>query len=170
MKAKPNAKLLIITAYPTDPLAKRAMDAGAIALVKKPFEIGKILDFREWAAESNYVLHEVPLPNLHKEYEWLNFFSEHHQKIYNDSRKFYNEGAFLCEASECYSAEVVFNSPSRSTSLDEFFAIFSDKLNYLLRNCHKPYMRMLEGIAYIRNVSNDLNHALFDFSCFIIVI
>ena len=88
--------------------------------------IGKILDFREWAAESNYVLHEVPLPNLHKEYEWLNFFSEHHQKIYNDSRKFYNEGAFLCEASECYSAEVVFNSPSRSTSLDEFFAIFSD--------------------------------------------
>ena len=44
--------------------------------------------------------------------------------------------------------------------------MMSDKLNYLLRNCHKPYMRMLEGIAYIRNVSNDLNHALFDFSCF----
>ncbi len=45
MKAKPDARLLIITAYPTDPLAKRAMDAGAMALVKKPFEIGKILDF-----------------------------------------------------------------------------------------------------------------------------
>jgi len=128
--------------------------------------IGKILDWREWAAESNYVLHEVPLPNLHKDYEWLKFFTEHHRTLHNDSRKDYNEGAFLCEASECYSVEVVFNFPSRNAPLDEHFAIFSNKLNMLIRNYHKPYMRMLEGIAYIRHVSNDLNHALFDFSCF----
>ena len=45
LKAKPNAQVLIITAYPTDPLAKQAMDAGAKALLKKPFEIGKIIEF-----------------------------------------------------------------------------------------------------------------------------
>jgi len=45
LKAKPESKILIITAHPADPLAKRALDAGAKALVKKPFEIAKILDF-----------------------------------------------------------------------------------------------------------------------------
>ena len=44
-KAKAGAKVLIITAYPSDPLAARALDAGAFGLLKKPFEIGKILDF-----------------------------------------------------------------------------------------------------------------------------
>lgn len=47
MKAKPNAKILLITAYPTDPLASQALRAGAHALVKKPFEIAKIVDFLE---------------------------------------------------------------------------------------------------------------------------
>lgn len=42
---KPNASVLIITAHPNDPLAKRALEAGALALVKKPFEIAKIMDF-----------------------------------------------------------------------------------------------------------------------------
>ena len=45
LKAKPESKILIITAHPTDPLAKRALDAGAKALLKKPFEVAKILDF-----------------------------------------------------------------------------------------------------------------------------
>jgi DNA-binding NtrC family response regulator len=45
--AKPKARVLILTAYPTDPLAKRALDAGALSLLKKPFEIAKILDFLE---------------------------------------------------------------------------------------------------------------------------
>jgi len=45
LKRKPNARILIQTAYPTDPLVQRAIDAGALALLKKPFEIGKILDF-----------------------------------------------------------------------------------------------------------------------------
>ncbi len=45
MKEKPQANILIITAYPADPLARRALDAGARALIKKPFEVGKILDF-----------------------------------------------------------------------------------------------------------------------------
>lgn len=45
LKEKPNARILIITGHPTDPLAGRALDAGAMALVKKPFEIAKILDF-----------------------------------------------------------------------------------------------------------------------------
>jgi len=45
LEARPDARILIITAYPTDPLAKEALDAGALALLKKPFEVGKILDF-----------------------------------------------------------------------------------------------------------------------------
>lgn len=45
LKAKPESKILIITAYPTDPLAKQALDAGALSLLKKPFEVGKIIDF-----------------------------------------------------------------------------------------------------------------------------
>ena len=45
LKEKPNARILMITAHPTDPLARRALDAGAMALIKKPFEIAKILDF-----------------------------------------------------------------------------------------------------------------------------
>jgi DNA-binding NtrC family response regulator len=45
MKAKPGAKILLITAYPTDPLAAQALRAGAKSLLKKPFEIAKIVDF-----------------------------------------------------------------------------------------------------------------------------
>lgn len=45
LKARPDAKLLVITAYPDDPLATRALKAGAIGLVRKPFEIARILDF-----------------------------------------------------------------------------------------------------------------------------
>lgn len=42
---KPKAKILVITAYPNDPLAERAIKAGAVGLLKKPFEIAKILDY-----------------------------------------------------------------------------------------------------------------------------
>ncbi len=42
---KPESRVLVITAYPGDPLAARALDAGAVGLLKKPFEIAKILDF-----------------------------------------------------------------------------------------------------------------------------
>ena len=45
LKAKPGARILVITAYPSDPLAERALKAGAVGLLKKPFEIAKILDF-----------------------------------------------------------------------------------------------------------------------------
>jgi len=45
LKNKPDATILILTAHPTHPLAKRALDAGAKALLKKPFEISKVLDF-----------------------------------------------------------------------------------------------------------------------------
>jgi len=45
MARKPDSKILIITAFPGDPLAKQSLDAGAKGLVKKPFEIGKILSF-----------------------------------------------------------------------------------------------------------------------------
>ena len=44
---KPDAKVLILTGYPTDPLAKKALDAGALSLLRKPFEIAKILDYLE---------------------------------------------------------------------------------------------------------------------------
>jgi DNA-binding NtrC family response regulator len=45
LKRKPNANILVITGHPNDPLTKRALDAGAKGLVKKPFEMGKILEF-----------------------------------------------------------------------------------------------------------------------------
>ncbi len=45
LEGRPQAKILIITAYPTDPLAKKALDAGAVGLLKKPFEVAKILDY-----------------------------------------------------------------------------------------------------------------------------
>lgn len=45
LKIRPNARILILTAYPTDPLAKKALDVGALSLLKKPFEVAKILDF-----------------------------------------------------------------------------------------------------------------------------
>ena len=42
-RVRAEARVLIMTAFPGDPLAARALRAGAVALVKKPFEIGKIL-------------------------------------------------------------------------------------------------------------------------------
>lgn len=44
---KPESKILIITAHPNDPLAERAIKAGAHSLLKKPFEIAKIVDVLE---------------------------------------------------------------------------------------------------------------------------
>ena len=38
-----NARILVITAYSTEPMAQAALKAGALALVRKPFEISKIL-------------------------------------------------------------------------------------------------------------------------------
>jgi DNA-binding NtrC family response regulator len=45
LRARPEARVLIITGFPNDPLVRRALDAGAIDIVRKPFEIAKILDF-----------------------------------------------------------------------------------------------------------------------------
>jgi CheY-like chemotaxis protein len=45
LASKPSARILVITAFPSDPLVQRAMTAGAVGLLKKPFEIAKILDF-----------------------------------------------------------------------------------------------------------------------------
>ncbi|HEY9594932.1 MAG TPA: response regulator [Spirochaetia bacterium] len=42
---KPSARVLVVTGYPNDPLAERAIRAGAVGMLKKPFEITKILDF-----------------------------------------------------------------------------------------------------------------------------
>lgn len=47
MVKRPQVKVLILTGFPNDPLAQRALDAGALSLLKKPFEIAKILDFIE---------------------------------------------------------------------------------------------------------------------------
>ncbi|MCK4514510.1 MAG: response regulator [Spirochaetaceae bacterium] len=46
-ESRPEARILIMTAHPSDPLAQRALGAGALTLLKKPFEIGKILHFLE---------------------------------------------------------------------------------------------------------------------------
>ena len=44
-EARPEARVLINTGYPNDPLAKQALDAGATTILRKPFEIAKIMDF-----------------------------------------------------------------------------------------------------------------------------
>ncbi len=45
MREKPESNIMIITAFPGDPIVREALDAGAKGVLKKPFEIGKILDF-----------------------------------------------------------------------------------------------------------------------------
>ena len=42
---RPEAKVLVITAHTDDPLAGRALRAGAVGLLRKPFEIARVLDF-----------------------------------------------------------------------------------------------------------------------------
>ncbi|GAB6090066.1 response regulator [Spirochaeta dissipatitropha] len=44
MAAKAESKILIITGHPGDPIAAEAMNSGAKGIIKKPFEIAKILD------------------------------------------------------------------------------------------------------------------------------
>lgn len=44
---KPETHILVITGYPSDPLVRQALSAGAKGLLKKPFEIGAVLDFFE---------------------------------------------------------------------------------------------------------------------------
>lgn len=43
--AKKKARILVITAYANDALASEALQAGALGLLRKPFEISKILSF-----------------------------------------------------------------------------------------------------------------------------
>jgi CheY-like chemotaxis protein len=43
-KARSGAKILINTGHPNDPLVARALEAGAVGLLTKPFEIAKVLD------------------------------------------------------------------------------------------------------------------------------
>jgi two-component system, NtrC family, response regulator AtoC len=45
LEKKHDAKILIITAFPSDPLAEQALSNGSIGLVKKPFEIAKLLKY-----------------------------------------------------------------------------------------------------------------------------
>lgn len=42
--ARPAARIYVLTAYPGDPIVHAALEAGALGVMKKPFEIGKILD------------------------------------------------------------------------------------------------------------------------------
>ncbi|MFO7850343.1 MAG: response regulator [Spirochaetia bacterium] len=45
LEKKPEARILINTGFPGDPLARKALDAGALSLIRKPFEIEKVYDF-----------------------------------------------------------------------------------------------------------------------------
>lgn len=45
LEKKDNANIMIITAFPGDHIVKEALDYGAKGVVKKPFEIAKILQF-----------------------------------------------------------------------------------------------------------------------------
>jgi two-component system chemotaxis response regulator CheY len=42
---KKDAKILVITAYAHDNLVAEALNAGAVGMLRKPFEIAKILSF-----------------------------------------------------------------------------------------------------------------------------
>lgn len=42
---KPQARILVVTAFTGDPWVQKALDSGALGLVRKPFEIAKILDY-----------------------------------------------------------------------------------------------------------------------------
>lgn len=44
LERKPETAVYILTAYPGDPLVQAALEAGARGLMRKPFEIAKILD------------------------------------------------------------------------------------------------------------------------------
>jgi|GEM_PF-1190086 CheY-like chemotaxis protein len=43
LKLRPDALLVAVTAYPKEPQALRALGAGAKSLMRKPYEIGRIL-------------------------------------------------------------------------------------------------------------------------------
>lgn len=45
LEKRPNARVLVITAFPSDPLADKALEHGAAGLVRKPFEISKIIKY-----------------------------------------------------------------------------------------------------------------------------
>lgn len=42
--AQPNARVFVLTAFPGDPLVQVALEAGAEGVMRKPFDIAKILD------------------------------------------------------------------------------------------------------------------------------
>lgn len=44
---KPGARILIISGYPEDPLLKEALAAGAAGFMRKPFEVGRLIDYLE---------------------------------------------------------------------------------------------------------------------------
>ena len=45
LEKKPEARVLVITAFPSDTLAEKALASGALGLVRKPFEISKIVEY-----------------------------------------------------------------------------------------------------------------------------
>ena len=44
LERRPEARVYVLTAYPGDPIVQAAIEAGALGLMKKPFEVAKILD------------------------------------------------------------------------------------------------------------------------------
>lgn len=44
LRARPEAQVLAISGHPGDPIAQEALRAGAIGLLRKPFEVAAILD------------------------------------------------------------------------------------------------------------------------------
>jgi len=45
LAARPAATVLIITGFPGDPIVHRAPAAGAKSVLRKPFEIGKLIEY-----------------------------------------------------------------------------------------------------------------------------
>ncbi len=122
--------------------------------------IVKLLDFREWAESNAYGLHEIELPMLYQDHQWMASFPEHLRNLYKQNEFLYKGKTFLCEASDCIVAKWVF------APYDEHFEVFSKNLDLLYREHHKPYLKLIQKVCHIREVTDDFSHALVDFSYF----
>ncbi len=44
-KAKPNARVVVMTGYPDDPMVERSLAAGALGVIPKPFRVEKLIEY-----------------------------------------------------------------------------------------------------------------------------
>lgn len=45
IKNKPEARVVVMTGYPDDPMVDRSLKAGALAMIPKPFKVSCLVDY-----------------------------------------------------------------------------------------------------------------------------